>query len=247
MPEPAPTRRRRPGVLALAAGAVLLTGLGGAGVAALLANGGDGDGAAGTEAAPSTVVTTLVTTTPTTTREVTVTTETTTVPTTSTAPTTTGGGGSIAEGVALTDQATRLLGERRWDEALVVGQRALSILDGSGQTYEGYANYDVGKALAELGRCEEALRISRPAGATPRPAPGRHRSEADLRRLNTTGRGSPDYRLPHASSTTGARPLTRSHQLRWSAYQRTVASRPSSNPIAGSHPSSPRSFDESSR
>jgi serine/threonine-protein kinase len=157
LPEPAPTRRRRPRVLALAAGALLLTGLGGAGAAALLANGGDGDGAGRTEAAPSTVVTTLVTTTPTTTREVTVTTETTTVPTTSTVPATTGGGGSIAEGVALTDQATRLLGEGRWEEALVVGRRALSILAGSGQTYEGYANYDVGKALAELGRCEEAL------------------------------------------------------------------------------------------
>jgi eukaryotic-like serine/threonine-protein kinase len=160
---PAPTRRRRPGVLALVAGMLLLTGFGGAGVAALLANDGDGDGQERTEATPSTVVTTIVTTTPATTREVTVTTATTTLPTTSTAPTTsaapttTGRRGSIAEGVALTDEATRLLGKGRWAEALAVAQRALSMLAGSGQTYEGYANYDVGKALAELGRCEEAL------------------------------------------------------------------------------------------
>ena len=32
-----------------------------------------------------------------------------------------------------------------------------TILAGSGRTYEGYANYDVGGALAELGRCDEAL------------------------------------------------------------------------------------------
>ena len=41
--------------------------------------------------------------------------------------------------------------------ALPLAQQALARLQGTGHTYEGYANYDVGKSLAELGRCGEAL------------------------------------------------------------------------------------------
>jgi serine/threonine-protein kinase len=60
-------------------------------------------------------------------------------------------------GRALTDQATNLMKEGRYEEALPIARRALQQLQGTGQTYEGYANYNVGRSLVELGRCDEAL------------------------------------------------------------------------------------------
>jgi serine/threonine protein kinase len=57
----------------------------------------------------------------------------------------------------LVDQATALERQGNYAAALPIAQQALRRLQGSGQLYEAYANYDVGKALAELGRCDEAL------------------------------------------------------------------------------------------
>jgi eukaryotic-like serine/threonine-protein kinase len=62
-----------------------------------------------------------------------------------------------ASGRALTDQATTLMKQGRYEEALPIAQRALQQLAGTGQTYEGYANYNVGRSLVELDRCDEAL------------------------------------------------------------------------------------------
>ena len=59
--------------------------------------------------------------------------------------------------VALTDRSTRLIREGRYEEALPIAEQALAELDGSGEIYEAYANYNVGKSLIELGRCEEGL------------------------------------------------------------------------------------------
>jgi tetratricopeptide (TPR) repeat protein len=59
--------------------------------------------------------------------------------------------------VALTDHATRLLQAGDWAGAERIAQQAVAALEGSGQTYEAYAEYDLGLALAQLGRCEEAL------------------------------------------------------------------------------------------
>ena len=42
-------------------------------------------------------------------------------------------------------------------EALPIARRALQQLQGTGETYEGYANYNVGRSLVELDRCDEAL------------------------------------------------------------------------------------------
>jgi tRNA A-37 threonylcarbamoyl transferase component Bud32 len=64
---------------------------------------------------------------------------------------------SIAEAVELTDQATALMRQGNYQAALPLAFKALERLQGTGHTYEGYANYDVGRSLAELGRCEEAL------------------------------------------------------------------------------------------
>jgi eukaryotic-like serine/threonine-protein kinase len=151
------SRRRWPLVVAALAAA----GLGGVGLAALLADGDDVT-APTTTPPPSTLVTTVVTTLPGTTKQVTVTAAPPTQPSRPTEPDEDdgdgdGGGGSISEGVALTDQATRLMRAGSYGGALPVAQRALRILQGSGHTYEGYANFNVGKSLAELGRCEEAL------------------------------------------------------------------------------------------
>jgi Flp pilus assembly protein TadD len=58
--------------------------------------------------------------------------------------------------VALTDQATRLLQAGDWAGAERVARAAVAALEGSGQTYEAYAEYDLGLALAQLERCDEA-------------------------------------------------------------------------------------------
>jgi TolA-binding protein len=99
---------------------------------------------------PGTTVTTQVTTTATATTEATATPAPTPPAPTPPAP-------PGANGVALTDQATQLLREGRWAEAEAVARQAVAALDGSGELYEAYANYDLGRALVEQGRCDEAI------------------------------------------------------------------------------------------
>jgi tetratricopeptide (TPR) repeat protein len=68
---------------------------------------------------------------------------------------------TLDDAVALTDQATALLQDERWEDALRTQRRALKTLDGTYSDdfrYEAYAAYNMGKALAELGGCEQALR-----------------------------------------------------------------------------------------
>jgi predicted Ser/Thr protein kinase len=147
-PAPAPRRpaRRRFPLPALVGGALLAAAVAGAGLAAAL-TGGDGEDSS----APRTV--TRVTTAegePTTETVVTTAPEPPPPPPPPPAP----AGGS---GQELTDRATELMEEGRYDEALPIAQRALRLLEGSGETYEGYANYNVGRSLVELGRCQEAL------------------------------------------------------------------------------------------
>ena len=45
----------------------------------------------------------------------------------------------------------------QFGQALPIAQQALQKLKGSGELYEGYANYNVGRSLIELGRCDEGL------------------------------------------------------------------------------------------
>jgi tetratricopeptide (TPR) repeat protein len=143
-----PARGRPPWALPLllaALAAALVAGL----VAALLTSQDDNNPAAPptrdpvtvttAETVGTTVVTTVVTTTP-------------------EAPS---GQVSLDEAVGLTDEATQLLGEQRWADALRTQRRALSALEGTYSDdfpYEAYAAYNMGRALAELGRCEQALR-----------------------------------------------------------------------------------------
>ena len=69
----------------------------------------------------------------------------------------TGAPSSLAEARELTDQATFRIRAGDYAGALPLARRALARLEGTGDAYEGYANYNVGKSLAELGRCDEAL------------------------------------------------------------------------------------------
>jgi tetratricopeptide (TPR) repeat protein len=156
-----PPERHGPSTRTLALIGLLIAALGGgAALAAVLA---DGDGES---SSPSVSVRTV--TRPGTTVEQPVTVTTTAAPATTatTTPTDEGdgdeddggqSGGSFEDGVALTDEATELIRQGRYAEALPKAQQALAILEGTGDDYEAYANYNVGKALAELGRCDEAL------------------------------------------------------------------------------------------
>jgi tRNA A-37 threonylcarbamoyl transferase component Bud32 len=155
-PSPARGAASRPWpLLAAGAGAILLAG---GALAAYVAN---DDGTSGSQTtAPSTLVTTIVQTEPGTTEQVTV---------TATVPQDGdgdgegddgdeegGGGGSVAQGIALTDEATGLLGQDD-ERALALALQAIPMLEGKDGTYEAYANYDAGRALANLGRCDEAI------------------------------------------------------------------------------------------
>lgn len=138
----APTGRpaRRSPALPLIAAFLLAAAIAGAGLAAILAARGDGK-----SATPSVVTRTL----PGKTVRRTVTEP----PTSAPQPPPP----SSPDGVALTDEATRLLGEGDYRGAERAARQALAVLAGSGQLYEAYAEYDLGSALVGLGRCDEAL------------------------------------------------------------------------------------------
>jgi serine/threonine protein kinase len=67
---------------------------------------------------------------------------------------------TLDEAVALTDEATALLRDGQWEDALRTQRRALKTLEGTYSDdfrYEAYAAYNIGKAPAELGRSDQAL------------------------------------------------------------------------------------------
>lgn len=143
-----PSRARR-GPLPIVVALVALVGAGLV-VAALIASTGDGDRASAGES--TTVVRTV--TAQGTTQRVTV-----TAPAaTPTKPQPTASAGlSVAQARALQDQSTSALDNGEWERALQLAQQALPALRNRDRTYEAYANYNIGKSLAELDRCDEAL------------------------------------------------------------------------------------------
>lgn len=146
VPVAAPAGKRFP-LPALIGGGLLAAVLVGVGLAAALTGGDDGQRTAQTVTSTvrgETRTETVVTTAPATTQR---------EPAPPPPPPPTGG----TSGRALTDQATNLMRQGRYAEALPIAQRALQQLAGTGQTYEGYANYNVGRSLVELDRCDEAL------------------------------------------------------------------------------------------
>ncbi|MDQ2984575.1 MAG: serine/threonine protein kinase [Actinomycetota bacterium] len=144
---------RRPPVLLALGGLLLGAGALGAILAALLVGGDDRKRGAG-----ATGVKTIVKTGPgsTVTERITTTTKTAGPPP---PPTTTPSGGkpSLGEARRLVDQSTGRIRSGDYAGALPVAQRALSGLQGSGDIYEAYANYNIGTSLIHLGRCGEGL------------------------------------------------------------------------------------------
>jgi Flp pilus assembly protein TadD len=59
--------------------------------------------------------------------------------------------------VALTDQATEALKKGDYARAEQLARQAVAALQGTGEMYEAFAEYDLGAALVGLGRCDEAL------------------------------------------------------------------------------------------
>ena len=93
--------------------------------------------------------------------------------------------------MALTDQATRLLQAGNWADAEQVARKAVAALEGSGQNYEAYAEYDLGLALAQLERCDEA-----PAHLDRSQELQGHRKEIDrARRICEKGKGKKGHRV----------------------------------------------------
>ncbi len=68
-----------------------------------------------------------------------------------------GSASSLSEARRLNDQATELMRDGDYASALPLAQSALDRLRGTGDRYEAYAEYNVGRSLIELGRCDEGL------------------------------------------------------------------------------------------
>ena len=71
-----------------------------------------------------------------------------------------GGGLDVDEAAALNDEGFTLMQEGEWDQALPLLERAVPALEGTYSDdfpYEAYAEYNLGRTLAELDRCEEAF------------------------------------------------------------------------------------------
>ena len=67
---------------------------------------------------------------------------------------------SVERAAELTDEATALMQDGRWREALPLMERAVPALSGTYSDdfrYEAYAEYNLGRTLVELGRCDEAV------------------------------------------------------------------------------------------
>jgi eukaryotic-like serine/threonine-protein kinase len=145
VPDSAPAGNRIP-LPALIGGGLLAASLIGVGLAAALTGGDDGQPTARTVTSTvqgETRTETVVTTAPATTQA-------------APPPPPSGGAG----GRALTDQATNLLQQSRWVEAEGVARQAVQKLEGgSDNTYLAYALYDLGRALAEQDKCDEAVPV----------------------------------------------------------------------------------------
>ena len=159
--EPAVMRRRRPFWPPLVGVGLALALVGGA-AAALLATGGESPPATTVPPPQEVTVTREVTkTTPADTVTETLVTTVSASPPPAQTPPSPASSVSIEEAVALTDDSTYALRRGDWSEASQFARKAYAPLRGSYSDrfrYEAYVNYDLGRALAELGRCRQALR-----------------------------------------------------------------------------------------
>jgi serine/threonine protein kinase len=157
----APARHRPSPLLPLLIAALLLIAVGG--VAAAVFTTGGKEPPATTVERQVTVTETVPTTLPSevVTHKTVTTVVTPTAAATPPAPTPAPGAVSVDEAVSLTDQATYALRRADWSGAAAYARRGYPALRGTYSDrfrYEAYVNYDLGKALAELGQCGPALR-----------------------------------------------------------------------------------------
>jgi eukaryotic-like serine/threonine-protein kinase len=154
--DPVPSRRRPSPLVPLLLAGLLLSAVGGVAAAVFMTDGDDPP--ATTVQRQVTVTKQVATTLP---GEVVTHTQVTTVVPPSTQTTSPATGPiSVEEAVQLTDQSTYALGRGDWNAAAALARRAYPALRGTfsdGFRYEAYVNYDRGRALAELGRCQQAL------------------------------------------------------------------------------------------
>jgi tetratricopeptide (TPR) repeat protein len=147
----APLRRARAApVAALVAGVMLLT-IVGIGAALLLTRDDPPPPAANTQTRPATQPTTTAPPPATTVGQT----------TTPGEPTPTQANlASVEQAADLNDEAFALMGQGHWLEALPLLERAVRALQGTysdGFRYEAYAEYNLGRTLVELGRCDDAV------------------------------------------------------------------------------------------
>ncbi len=64
---------------------------------------------------------------------------------------------SFAKAQRMTDDAWEAITEGRPERAVRLMERAVPVLAGSGDEYEGYAYYNLGRGLLDLGQCQEAI------------------------------------------------------------------------------------------
>ncbi|WP_217914853.1 serine/threonine-protein kinase [Miltoncostaea marina] len=141
---------------AVAAVAAVVAVAAGAGAAVIATTGGDGDRPAQRPAAAATVVRTAVAPP----RTVVETVTEAAAPSPAPAPAPDAAGAPApgpADAVALTDRSTAALEDGDAAGGLALAEQALRGLAGSGDPYEGNASYNAGRALIDLGRCDEAV------------------------------------------------------------------------------------------
>jgi serine/threonine-protein kinase len=92
-------------------------------------------------------------------------------------------------GHQLNDQAYALMQQGNWAQAVPLLQSAVHALQGSGpgDPYEGYANYNLGYSLLQLGRCQEAATYLQRAGAL---EPGNKDVRHALKAVEHCGKGN---------------------------------------------------------
>ncbi len=111
--------------------------------------------------------------------------------------------------VALTDQATQALEDGDYARAEQLARQAVAALQGTGEPYEAYAEYDLGAALVGLGRCDEALQHLDRSEALQGEAQGNRAGRAGpAGRATATPRARKTTRLTPCGSSSPARPAS---------------------------------------
>jgi hypothetical protein len=144
---------RRAGVLAGVAAIVIVAAAVAAAAAGVFGSGGDGrpsEPAAAQAPATTAEVRTVTEPGP-------ATTVVRTAPAPAAAPAKTPKAPSFEKAQRMTDDAWKEITRGRPDKAVRLMERAVPVLAGSGDRYEGYAYYNLGRGLLDLGECQEAI------------------------------------------------------------------------------------------